>query len=258
MSQAVAPAAPAEGLAFYAECLELLERSGLPYLLAGTHAVNAYTGMDRPVKDLDVFCRAGDYPRILSYLQRFGYQIEVEDERWLAKVRRGPFFMDVIFNSTSGVAPVTDGWFEQPRTVALYGLEVPVVPPTELVWSKLFVQDRYRYDGADIVHVILKQCHEFDWRRLLSYAEQFWEVLLAHLINFRFIYPTERDCIPGWLMDELLGRVQAQADLPAPRMKVCRGRHFSRADYQVDIAEWGFADIVGEGDRTDEPASPAG
>lgn len=257
MSQSPAcPGAP-EALAFYAECLRTLQDSGLAYLLAGTHAVNAYTGMDRPVKDLDLFCRAGDYPRILSHLQPFGYELEVEDERWLAKARKGPFFTDVIFNCTSGVAPVTDQWFEEGRTVSLYGLEVPVVPPTELVWSKLFVQDRYRYDGADIAHVILKRSHDVDWRRLLSYAEQFWEVLLAHLINFRFIYPTERECIPGWLMDELLGRVRAQADLPAPRMKVCRGRHFSRADYQIDIDEWGFADIVGEGDRTDGPAATA-
>ena len=229
MSQSPAcPGAP-EALAFYAECLRTLQDSGLAYLLAGTHAVNAYTGMDRPGKDLDLFCRAGDYPRILSYLQPFGYELEVEDERWLAKARRGPFFTDVIFNSTSGVAPVTDRWFEEGRTVSLYGLEVPIVPPTELVWSKLFVQDRYRYDGADIAHVILKQGHEIDWGRLLSYAEQFWEVLLAHLINFRFIYPTERESVPGWLVEELLGRVRVQADLPAPRMKVCRGRHFSRA-----------------------------
>jgi hypothetical protein len=62
MSQAVAPAAPADALAFYAECLELLERSGLPYLLVGTHAVNAYAGMDRPVRDLDVFCRGRRLP----------------------------------------------------------------------------------------------------------------------------------------------------------------------------------------------------
>jgi hypothetical protein len=91
MSQVLAPAAPADALAFYAECLELLERAQVPYLLGGTHAVNAYTGMDRPVKDLDVFCRAGDYPRILTHLERYGYQIEVEDERWLAMVREVRF-----------------------------------------------------------------------------------------------------------------------------------------------------------------------
>jgi hypothetical protein len=257
MAQSPVPAAPGDALAFYAECLELLERSQVPYLLGGTHAVNALTGMDRPVKDLDVFCRAGDYPRILNHFRQSGYELEVEDERWLAKVRKGQFFTDVIFNSTSGVAPVTDRWLEERRTISLYGLELPIVPPTELIWSKMFVQDRYRYDGADIAHIILQQSAEIDWRRLLAYAEQFWEVLLAHLVNFRFIYPTERDCIPRWLMDELLSRVQAQGNLPAPRMKVCRGRHFSRADYQVDIAQWGFADIVGEGDRKDEPPAPA-
>lgn len=256
MSRSPACAAE-EALAFYAECLAVLERSQVPYLLAGTHAVNAYSDMDRPVKDLDVFCRAGDYPRILTHLQRSGYEVEVEDERWLAKVRKGPFFTDVIFNSTSGIAPVTEGWLAERRTVPLYGLEVPIVPPTELIWSKMFVQDRHRYDGADIAHVMLKQCEAIDWRRLLAYAEQFWEVLLAHLINFRFIYPTERHCIPRWLMDELLDRLQAQEHLPAPRMKVCRGRHFSRGDYQIDIAAWGFADIVGEGSRTDEPPPQA-
>jgi hypothetical protein len=125
MSQAPAPVAPPDALAFYAECLALLERTQAPYLLGGTHAVNAHTGMDRPVKDLDVFCRAGDYPRILTRFQDAGYEIEVEDERWLAKVRRGPFFTDFIFNSTSGVAPVTDRWFEERCTVPVYGLEVP-------------------------------------------------------------------------------------------------------------------------------------
>jgi hypothetical protein len=26
--------------------------------------------------------------------------------------------------------------------------------------------------------------------------EQYWEVLLIHILNFRFIYPSERDKIP--------------------------------------------------------------
>ena len=60
MSQSpICPGTP-EALAFYAECLRCLEGSGLRYLLAGTHAVNAYTGMDRPVKDLDLSIRKGE------------------------------------------------------------------------------------------------------------------------------------------------------------------------------------------------------
>jgi hypothetical protein len=37
-----------------------LKESGLPFLLGGTFAVAAHTGLCRPVKDLDVFCKAGD------------------------------------------------------------------------------------------------------------------------------------------------------------------------------------------------------
>ena len=57
-----------------------------------------------------------------------------------------------------------------------------------------------------------------------------------------------RDAIPDWLLDELLGRLARQRDLPRPQMKVSRGRMFSRVDYAIDVAEWGFADVGGEGD----------
>ncbi len=253
------PAGPAscEAQTFYAECLRLLEESEVPYLLAGTYAINAHTGLDRPSKDLDIFCKAGDYPRILTHFQHSGYEIEVEDERWIAKIKREPWFADLIFSSTSAVAPVTDRWFEEVCTTRLYGVEVRVLPPTELVWSKLFVQDRCRYDGADVAHVLLRQGERIDWERLLGYAEQYWEVLLAQLINFRFIYPSERRRVPSWLMDELLERLRQQAELPEPRTRVCRGRHFSRIDYLVDISEWGFADIVGAADESDGRSSQA-
>jgi hypothetical protein len=98
---------------------------------------------------------------------------------------------------------------------------VRVIAPTELIWSKAFVQLRHRYDGADIVHLILKQHDRIDWRRLLGYMDLHWEVLLVHLINFRWAYPSEH-------MDELLGRLERQLDLPPPRVKICRGRMLSQ------------------------------
>lgn len=121
--------------------------------------------------------------------------------------------------------------------------------PTELVWSKVFVQDHTRYDGADIAHVILKQHDRIDWRRLLSHMDQHWEVLLIHLLNFGFIYPSERRCIPHWLLTELIDRLRLQAALPTAQTKICRGRMFSRTDYLIDVRDWGFADVVGEGNR---------
>lgn len=243
--------APADADAFYAEALRLLHASGIPFLVAGTFAVNCYTGINRATKDLDVFCKAGDFPRILLHFKDHGFETLIEDERWIAKVRRGDCFFDVIFASATAVVTVTDAWLQESHPAELYGVPVQLTPPTEMIWSKALLQNRHRYDGADIAHLILRQSERIDWQRLLGHMEQYWEVLLIHVLNFRFIYPSERDRVPRWLVEELLLRARQQVDLPLPQTRVCRGRLFSPEDYRVDVQEWGFADVVG-------PATQAG
>jgi hypothetical protein len=237
--------APADADAFYADALRILHDSKIPFLVAGTFAVNCYTGINRATKDLDVFCKAGDFPRILLHFKDHGFATEIEDERWIAKVRRGSCFFDVIFASATAVVTVTDAWLQESHPAELYGVPVQLTPPTEMIWSKALLQNRHRYDGADIAHLILRQGDRIDWQRLLNHMEQYWEVLLIHVLNFRFIYPSERDRVPRWLFDELLLRARQQADLPLPQTKVCRGRLFSPEDYRVDVTQWGFADVVG-------------
>lgn len=240
-----------EAEAFHTDSLRRLAESGCPFLLAGTYAVAAYTGIQRPTKDLDVFCQAGDFPRIVTHFRDLGYEIEIPDERWLAKVKQGRQFFDIIFNSTGGTTPVGKDWFTAARRLQVLGSEVMVTSPTELIWSKAFVQDRNRYDGADIAHLILKQHDSIDWRRLLSHMEQYWEVLLVHLLNFRFIYPTERESVPPWLFEELVRRLRERAELPVSSTRICRGRLFSSQDYLIDVCDWGFADVVGQvGDKS--------
>ena len=237
--------APPEREEFYTEVIELLARSDIPFLLSGSYALACYTGIVRPTKDVDFFSTAGDCLKSLSFFKKHGYDVEIVDERWLARITRGEIFVDVIFNMPTASTHVTEDWFDNAPRTELFGSQLQLVPPTEFVWSKMFVQDRYRYDGADVAHMILKRHHEIDWRRLLSHMELHWEVLLIHMLNFRYIYPSERDSVPQWLLDELLERLQVQNSIPPPAMKVCRGRIFSPRDYQIDVAEWGFSEPVG-------------
>jgi len=230
---------------FYKECLKILNQSHIPFLVGGTFAVNVYLGLNRLTKDLDIFCRAGDYPKILKIFSGHGYKTTVPDERWLAKVSKGQFYLDIIFGSANAAVAMTDVWLRSSQTAKIFGLPVRLLPPTELFWSKAFIQDRNRYDGNDIAHLILIKHKDIDWRKLLSYMDQFWEVLLVHILTFRFIYPSERELIPRWLMNELIGRLQDQFKVPVSKLKVCRGRHFSNNDFAVDINEWGFEDITG-------------
>jgi hypothetical protein len=238
---------PEAAVGFYVESLKLLKESGIPFLLSGTYALGCFTGITRPTKDLDVFCKPSDAPRILAFFKGKGYEIEMEDERWIGKVWRGDYFFDVIFNISSASIPITDEWFQEVCEAEVYGTVVRVTPPTQFILSKLFLQTRYRYDGADIVHVILVKHDEIDWEWLLSSMELYWEVLLINILNFRFVYPTERDLIPRWLYEELIARLKAQDEIPPASIKICRGRLISPTDYVVDVSEWGFADVVGKG-----------
>ena len=98
--------------AFYAEVLKILKESKFTFMVAGGFAVNAYTGLRRRTKDIDIFVKAGDYPKILNKFTSLGYKTQVSDERWIAKIFKGKFYVDVIFGSSNLVAPVTDDWFK--------------------------------------------------------------------------------------------------------------------------------------------------
>jgi hypothetical protein len=56
-----------EAHAFYKEALELLNGSGACYMLGGAFALFHYTGIYRDTKDLDVYCKSSEYPKILKF-----------------------------------------------------------------------------------------------------------------------------------------------------------------------------------------------
>jgi hypothetical protein len=236
---------PPEAEAFYSQVLQLMARSEIPFLVSGTYALASYTGIDRPTKDVDVFAKAGDALKLLSYFRDHGFDVETVDERWLNRITRGELFVDIITNMPTVTTHVTDDWFVDAPEAELFGVKVRLVPPTQFIWSKIFVADHHRYDGADVAHMILK-CHDkIDWKMLLSHMELYWEVLLMALLNYRFIYPSERHAVPRWLMDELMERLKDQMMVKPPGKRICRGRIFSPRDYSIDVEQWGFSEAVG-------------
>jgi hypothetical protein len=212
-------------------------------MLGGTFAVSFYTGISRTTKDMDLFCKNGDYPRILKLLTENGYKIEITDARWLAKARLSKNFIDFIFGSAGGIAPVDQSWFEFAPITNFLGFSVQIIPTEELIWSKSFVQHRERSEGPDVNHLILKKGNTLDWNRLAMRMESHWEVLLSRLIEFRFVYPSERKLVPKWLLKELLERLNHELNLPEPKEKITRGPLLSRVDYEIDINDWGYKTI---------------
>lgn len=230
-----------EAHAFYKEALELLHSSGANFMLGGGFAMFQYTGIYRETKDLDIFCKSTEYPKILKHFAENGFETQLTDVRWLAKVFKGNCYIDIIFDTVNNICTVDDTWYQHAHKARVVGVDVLLVPPEELVWCKCYVQNRERYDGADINHILLKQGKNLDWKRLLSRIDQHWHLLLSHIIMFQFVYPADyREIIPQWLFDELMSRAHEQYDLPSSLEKVCRGPIVDNTQYQVDIKEWDY------------------
>jgi hypothetical protein len=198
-----------------------------------------YTGIARNTKDLDIFLRPGDRDRALTTLTAAGYCTEFFYEFWIAKALCGESFIDILYNSGNGQCVVDEAWFEHSTEMDVLGYPTRLVPAEEQLWSKAFVQDRDRFDGADVHHLILSCGEQFDWRRLLWRFEGHEHVLLAQLVLFQYAFPSEKRCVPDWVMDQLIRTVR---DEPIWEEKVCRGTHVSQLGYLPDVLEAGYAD----------------
>ncbi|HEV3143916.1 MAG TPA: nucleotidyltransferase family protein [Gemmataceae bacterium] len=243
--------------AFYQRALATLRDAKVPFLVCGSHALEAYTGIGRLVKDLDVFVRKVDCDRALQALQDAGYRTELVFPHWLAKAYNGKIFLDVIFSSGNGQCPVDDTWFAPAPDAEVFGTPVKLCPPEEMIWQQAFVMERERYDGADVAHLFLALAGRLDWQRLLARFGPNWRVLLAHLVLFGFIYPSHRGSIPEWVMRELIGRLEAEMGPGGSNEAVCRGTLLSRAQYLVDVERRGFQDarLIPEGNMTRDDVS---
>lgn len=245
---------PPETASFYREVLEGLADAEIPFLIGGAFAVEVYTDIGGRTKDLDLFMLPADVQRTLRAMRRRGFQAKEVASHWLAKIGRDDDFVDIISGSGNGLAVVDEGWFEHARPTEVLGFEVQLIPVEEMIWSKGFIMERERFDGADIAHLVRAQGRTLDWRRLIDRFGERWRVLLAHLTLFDFIYPSEHGRIPGWVRRELLERAIADSvadedaaepsgeepDEAAPLL--CNGTLLSRAQYLPDLERFGYLD----------------
>jgi hypothetical protein len=228
--------------AFYRDVLLGLNAASVPYLVGGTYAFNRYTGINRPTKDLDLFIRRSDFERVSEVFQAAGYRCELTFPHWLGKIHLDGNYIDLIFSSGNAVANVDDAWFEFAADAQVLGLPARISPIEEMIWSKAFIMEKERFDGADIAHLIYACSERIDWPRLLRRFGEHWRVLLSHLILFGFAYPANRDLVPVGMMDELIRRLSYETHAPPPHTDLCLGTLLSREQYLNDIHLQGLQD----------------
>jgi hypothetical protein len=175
-------------------------------------------------------------------LAEAGFRTELTFPHWLAKARSDEFLVDLIFGSGNGVAPVDDLWFENAVQSEAVGIPVWICPAEELMWSKAFVMERERYDGADVIHIMHTCGQQLDWTRIMDRFADYWRILLLNLVLYGFVYPGEVSPAPRWVMDSLLARLDAERDAPPNGERICQGTLISREQYLTDLLQWGYMD----------------
>eukprot|EP01111_Echinosteliopsis_oligospora_P010266 TRINITY_DN3165_c0_g1_i1.p1 TRINITY_DN3165_c0_g1~~TRINITY_DN3165_c0_g1_i1.p1 ORF type:complete len:297 (+),score=66.32 TRINITY_DN3165_c0_g1_i1:150-1040(+) len=249
---------------FYVNAMKCLDEANIPFLVGGAYAFTHYSGIERPNHDFDIFVKKEDAERILNALTSglgcMGHKIY---PHWLYKSFLGEDFIDIIFSSGNGVSEVDEEWFSRAQKAEILGHPARIIPAEEMIWSKAFIMERERFDGADVAHTIRKYGPKMNWDWLLQrFGAQHWRVLYSHLILAGYIYPSDKEVVPLWVMETLSAKLieeQKQATAPAAAppsadveaskalsaaasRKLCHGTFLSRQQYLKDLCEWEYED----------------
>ena len=260
VSSSVPPEFPPEQRALFCEVLAHLNRAQVPYVVSGAFALQKHTGIWRNTKDLDLFLPAASVPKALRHLQEQGFETEIRDPVWLAKAHRDGYYVDLITGMSNGVITVDSSWIERGSHNVVLGVPTRVLAPEELIASKLFVNFRERFDGADIAHVIFGTKGRLDWQRLLTLVGSHWELLLWELVLFHYAYPACSDFVPREVWSDLLTRLRDQLAAPNPSAPF-RGSLLDEKMFAIDVREWGMENLLEEQRERREPkicGQPAG
>lgn len=215
----------------------------MPYVIGGAFAVFHYSGVWRNTKDLDVFVTPSRRQEAMDALAKLGFNTWIKHEPWLAKATMDPYYVDVVYGMGNWLAPVDDVWIDKAAPGTFLNVPVHFAPPEEIIWAKAFIATRERYDGGDVNHIIQGTKGNLDWRRIVDRFDGHWEVLLASLIMFRYVYPSHRDYVPNWVLRDLLAHLRESMIEPWRGGKLCRGPIIDGiGTYSMDIQEFGYRD----------------
>jgi hypothetical protein len=237
---------PEEEREVYRRALTALNGAAIPYVVAGAYAIYEHTGIYRQTKDLDLFVEPSKVVAAARALHEAGFVLRLEDLHWLAKGFVGDRFVDLIYGMGNGVAFIDELWVQHSRPGVLAAQPVRIAPAEELLWHRLFINERHRHDMSDVVHLMLCSGDILDWERLIARVGSAWPLLLAQLQTFSYVYPGYRSNIPAWVMEQLIERARADIGRDEEDADVTRGPLISRFSFAIDVREWGFADPRGE------------
>lgn len=230
-----------EELEAFRHWLEILNRAQIPFVLGGAFAVYLHAGVRRDTKDLDVFLQPKDLKQALDLFAEAGYRTEISSPHWLAKVFHGPYFSDLLFGFWNGRLKTIQNWLERSKPANFDGMTVSLISLEDLIYSKIYLAGRDRFDGADIVHLIRNAKERIDWTLVIDQLGDDSILLLWYLLFYDYIYPgqlrvEERELVLGFFK-----KVRKSWSVTSSSFH-CRGPLIDPFSFKSDLEEMGYND----------------
>lgn len=214
---------PPEQWAIYREVMLEVEKAGIPFSVGGGIAAMAYADQARDSRDLDLYIVQRDCPAVIKVLKnlRFeDYYSEKPYERhWIYRSYREGTIVDVMWAMANRRSYVDDSWLSGPR-LTIEDVHVRLLPPEEILWTKLYVLQRDRSDWSDALNMLYVVGPSLNWRRLFDRAGEDKGLLAGLVAVFRWLAPGRARELPRFVWREL----KIDPPDPQPAREYCEER----------------------------------
>jgi len=230
---------PPEHWAVYKCVLDRLCAEEIPFALGGGLALGVYTRKFRRSKDLDIYVLPENREQIIAAMGDCGledyFSVKEYVRDWIYRGHKNHVIVDAIWAMANKRADVDERWLHGGPVVEMFGQQFHVIPPEELIWSKLYVLQRDRCDWPDIVNLIYATGPALDWDHLMKRVEQDRPLMKGVLSVFSWVCPARAASIPRRVWHRL------GLDTPKPEREQDPEGRPSRTDL-LDTRPWLLAE----------------
>jgi hypothetical protein len=198
---------PESDWALYSAVLRHARAKGLRFAMSGGFTSSFYTAMWRNTKDMDLCVLPHEREKMIEATREAGlhdlYDEKPYDRRWIYRATRDGVIVDTIWQLANFRGVVDEAWLERGPEITLYGETLRLVPPEEMIWSKIHIVQRERCDFPDIINLLYATGAALDWGRLVSRLTGDERLLASVLLLFSWLAPGRARTFPEWIWPKL-------------------------------------------------------
>jgi hypothetical protein len=185
----------------------LAKQRGLRFAVSGGFATSFYSALWRNTKDLDFCVLPRDRDAMVQVTRDAGLH-DLHDEKpydrgWIYRATERGIIADIIWQLANYRGEVDEAWVDAGPEVTIHGETLRLVPPEEMIWSKIYVVQRERCDFPDIVNILYACGAELDWPCLLERLRGEERLLASVLSIFAWLAPGRANLIPEAVWQKL-------------------------------------------------------